>query len=49
MIFQDAGRAHPYLCDNGGNYNPMQTIGDLAFCVDSDGFVTSDMVPIEDK
>lgn len=49
VVFQDAGRTHSYLCDNGGNYSPLQIIGDLAFCVDSDGFMTTNAVPVADK
>ena len=43
VIFNDAGKAFNYQCDNGGNYQKLQTIGNLAFCVDADGFITSDL------
>jgi hypothetical protein len=49
VIFQDAGKAHDYICDNGGDYEPMQTIGLYAFCVDRDGFITTDYVSSTDK
>lgn len=49
VIFADDNRAHSYQCDNGGNYEPMQTIGGVAFCVDQDGFIISGYVAIADK
>lgn len=49
MIFQDANKAHEYICNSGGDYEPMQTIGGSAFCMDRDGFITSEYVPVADK
>lgn len=49
VIFNDAGRPHTYLCDGGGNYLPLQTIGDSSFCVDQDGFLNSDIVKIDQQ
>ena len=49
VIFEDAGRpAHNYICDNGGNYKRLQDIGNKAFCVDDDGFLTTNEVPRKD-
>lgn len=49
MIFPEMRFEHPYTCDSGGNYVPLQTINGQAFCVDSDGFLTSDVVPEDRK
>ncbi|XP_046436844.1 uncharacterized protein LOC124188330 [Daphnia pulex] len=49
VIFQDANKAHEYICNSGGDYEPMQTIGGSAFCMDRDGFITSEYVPVANK
>ena len=41
VIFNEENRAFSFQCDNGGNYYTLQVMGDIAFCVDGDGIMIS--------
>ena len=44
-IFQQAGIAFALICNANGNYEPIQDQNGKMFCVDSDGFAVTALMP----
>lgn len=42
--FPARGMSMTHVCESNGNYRPNQNVGDIFYCVDSDGY-PNDFVP----
>lgn len=44
MYFPEKGLTVTEVCEGNGNYRPNQNAGDVYYCVDSDGYPTTEML-----